>query len=104
MSPSTPKGYTCPYPSLDIACRSLGVTLYGRMSDWRLCEPRVGKLTGLPNCRGTLVATDGIIALVERLDGVAFFVHLEWFNLDRKERESKQQKPTFERLLLEGLV
>lgn len=47
---------------------------------WRVIkEPVLGEINGLPASHGLLVATNGILCLIERADSTTFEGHLEWF-------------------------
>ena len=49
--------------------------------DWRLIEPMVGEINGIPTSRGIAVATNGILVAIMQNDGIVFG-HLDWFVKD----------------------
>lgn len=58
-------------------------------SQWRMVpqtEQRAGQVNGFDNSRGTLRATNGILALIERFDGTIIEGHYEWFVADEAEQ------------------
>ena len=52
--------------------------------DWRLIEPMVGEINGIPTSRGIAIATNGIIVAIMQNDGVVFG-HLDWFVKDKEQ-------------------
>lgn len=53
---------------------------------WRLTDRLVGEINGVPNSRGVLTATNGILCYVEQeQDGriVLFLGHVGWFVADK---------------------
>lgn len=53
--------------------------------EWRLLNPSLqGEVQGIPNCRGTAVASNGILVLVLQ-DKSFFFGHIDWFVTDNDE-------------------
>jgi len=70
---------------------------------WRmvpLCEQRTGSINALPDMRGMLRATNGILCFLERSDGTLIEGHLEFFVPDagqhpvRISHNGKPKKPT----------
>ena len=60
--------------------------LFRKDGIWRLTEPRAGEINGLPNFRGLLVATNGILCYLETETGRLFEGHIDWFVPDQKDR------------------
>ena len=52
--------------------------------DWRLIEPMVGEINGIPTSRGVAIASNGIIVAIMQNDGVVFG-HLDWFVKDKEQ-------------------
>ena len=46
---------------------------------WRLVPAEVGEINGVPNSRGMLVATNGILCIIYRSDKSLFIGHKEWW-------------------------
>lgn len=64
--------------------RELRVLLPKPKEHWRLVSPSpIGDIHGLPNLRGIVVASNGILDLMVAPTGAVFFVHHEWFVEDR---------------------
>lgn len=56
--------------------------LLPRPYEWRLLQPALhGQVLGVPSCRGTAVATNGILVMVLQQDSF-FFGHIDWFVVD----------------------
>jgi hypothetical protein len=80
MSAKLPQVYANIYAFM----RAHRITL-GRQLPWRLTERQVGEINGLPNSRGILTATNGILCYIEqeREGRVELFLgHLQWFVAD----------------------
>ncbi len=56
-----------------------------KLGDWRLVEQEVGQINGLPQSRGTVIVTDGIMCMIERLDGSLYVGHYTAWVADPKE-------------------
>jgi hypothetical protein len=52
---------------------------------WRLTEPRTGEINGLPESRGTVVATNGILCYILQGNNHLYLGHFEWFITDNRE-------------------
>lgn len=78
--------------------------------DWRWTKRILGEINGLPMSRGVLVATNGIICLIEQGGDSHFEGHLQWFVPDesedagevmrlRKDKAAKKEKSLVDDLL-----
>ena len=53
---------------------------------WELCKVQSGTIHGLPSISGRLLATDGVIAIIELPNGKAVTAHKEFFEPFKEER------------------
>jgi hypothetical protein len=64
-----------------------GITLpMKEAASWRMALPehqRIGEICGLPESRGTLRATNGILCYIERLERFPYRGHVQHFVFDR---------------------
>jgi len=58
-----------------------------KSGEWRLAEPKLGEIVGVPNSRGKLIATNGIECFIVREDDSLFRGHLDWFKADKQEKQ-----------------
>ncbi len=81
-----------------------GITIpQSEFSQWRMVEPRQGHIIGIPNSRGTIRATNGILCYIdvdssqqaqepletwERHVVTPFLGHYEWWQPDRRQSKS----------------
>lgn len=73
-----------PFNNLSHLSRTLHVTFPKPREEWRLVSPSpIGEIHGLPNLRGIIIATNGILAIQLTPANAVFFVHLEWFTEDK---------------------
>lgn len=56
--------------------------------NWRLVDPRIGSVQGLPSVRGHILCTNGILALVDCGREYLFECHLDNFIAEPEERVS----------------
>ena len=56
--------------------------------NWRLVDARIGTVHGLPNVRGHILCTNGILALVDCGREYLFECHLDNFIVEPRERVS----------------
>lgn len=78
--------------SVSQMCETLSLPQSRFALGWRLCEPTKGQINGLPGSRGTLVATDGLTALIIGEDGSLYFGHYDWFVEDKEEKKATAKK------------
>ena len=55
------------------------------LTQWRWVNSGLGEVNGLPQLRGRIVMTNGVLALLEDDAGSAHLVHYNWFIEDPKE-------------------
>jgi hypothetical protein len=95
-----------PRPTGDLASKRAfalsHISIRKNPGDWRWTNRISGEINGLPMSRGVLVATNGILCLIEQ--GETYFEgHLQWFVADedegqdevnglRKDRQPKESK------------
>ena len=70
-----------PYKSVDDMWRDLGIQALRPCKHgwWRLTNAVAGEIHGIPSINGLCLATDGLICLIVRHDGVVFTAHLANF-------------------------
>jgi hypothetical protein len=61
----------------------------GDAPNWRWLTTRQGEVNGLPGLRGHLIATNGVLAVLETWRGARYEVHIENFVEDKIELEDK---------------
>jgi len=73
---------------------------------WRLVDPSQGEVNALPNTRGTMIATDGVMCIIRTEDDRVLLGHFDWFNKDKKESEqsSTAKRKTKPQILEEFIV
>jgi hypothetical protein len=59
-----------------------------KLGDWRLVDQEQGQVNGLPQSAGRVIATDGVMCFIERVDGSLYFGHYTAWVADRAERGS----------------
>ncbi len=78
--------------SLYSLMRQHGVTIHNA-HQWRPTLRTLGQIHELPTTRGWLIATDGILCLIDREDGsIPFLGHFQWFVADKQETEKGKQR------------
>lgn len=68
-------------PELIVLLARHGIRPSGAYEQWRTTPRLAGEINGLPASRGVLVATNGILCLIEQADGL-YEGHLQWFEPD----------------------
>ena len=82
-----------PYTSFSHFCLVTGFRIPGRLKGhWRLTKRFVAHPAGLSNLHGLVVATDGILAAIERSDGMLVVVHKEWLEPEQQEQLRPEHK------------
>lgn len=61
-------------------CNRLGLRLPEK--GWRYILPARGQIVGLPESRGTIRATNGILCAIEQQGGRVYIGHADWFVVD----------------------
>ena len=69
---------------LEFSCRESG-----RGCRWRATPRVLGQINGLPESRGVLVATDGVLCQIVREDGTTFEGHVQWFVATNQKEQSE---------------
>ena len=67
------------FPSVAVMCEQLSLPESKFALGWRLVDRAQGEINGLPNSRGTLIATDGMTCLIIGEDGGLYFGHYDFF-------------------------
>lgn len=103
-----------PYTSLDSLCRQLKLTFpkfVSKGTHWHVVNPpRKGQINGIPDSYGMLVATDGVLCVIDRINLPAFYGHVQWFVEDKEEvergaqQQPKQRADKFVDSLLDGII
>ena len=99
-----------PYRSLGDLALAKGLLFPKPREDWRLvAKPIVGEINGIPNIRGTTIATNGVLVVIESLAGALWIAHLAFFVADEDEptdlfAEGKVSKPTKHERMFEEFV
>ena len=61
--------------------------------NWLPCKRKLGAIIGLPSSRGHILATDGILCLIDRHDGAAPYMgHFGWFKKEARGHERRDKK------------
>jgi hypothetical protein len=56
-----------------------------QFDNWRLTKPCLGSINGLPNLRGFVLATNGILCYLENERGEICQGHFDWFNPEQQD-------------------
>ena len=59
--------------------------------EWRLCKPYVGQIAHLPELRGTMRATNGVLLFIEGENGQIARVHLSNFIPDKEQSDELKE-------------
>ena len=68
--------------------------LTARDDTWHFTKRIVGQVHGIPTSRGVMVATNGILCLIEQGDGKEFLGHIGWFLADKEDEQQDVKKAT----------
>ena len=66
-----------------------------RLGDWRYVTPEQGEVNGLPESRGKVVVSDGIICFIERLDGTVYRGHYTAWVADKEVASPSAKRKSF---------
>lgn len=79
--------------------RYYGVT-FPQYEEWRPCPAKRGVVNGLPHLAGTLIATNGILALVHPFTAKRELIlcHLQWFVEDKPAKQERKGASSAKRM------
>ena len=84
-----------PFPSVSRLCETLGLPESKFALGWRWVNAEIGQITAIPKSRGKVVATDGMMCIIQTEDGGFYFGHWDWFEPEgTKDVEASSAKAT----------
>lgn len=81
-----------PFRSVSHLCEALRLPQSRLGLGWRLVDAAQGQIIALPLSRGRVVATDGVMCVIQTEDNRLYFGHWEWFEADRQAAVAKRGK------------
>ena len=97
-----------PFPSVSRLCETLGLPESKFALGWRLVNAAIGQVSGVPKSRGKVVATNGMMCIIQTEDGGFYFGHWNWFERDEAEEiegaspsANRPRKPRKPKILIE---
>lgn len=94
-----------PFRSVSHLCEALHLPQSRLGLGWRLVDATQGQIVALPQSRGRVVATDGVLCVIQTENNHLYFGHWEWFKADAVSASaSTAKRPRKERVLPDFIV